>query len=98
MELPPRRISSGWLLYKSAKSACHIGNVLSCIKSKNLYTAYVQGSNFDLEYEVHIKVDNDNVIQKMDCTCPCTTLCKHEYATILYLRNKKNRKEKGPIM
>lgn len=72
--------------------------VLSCIKSKNLYTAYVQGSNFDLEYEVHIKVDNDNVVQKLDCTCPCTTLCKHEYATILYLRNKKNRKEKGPIM
>ncbi len=65
--------------------------VYSCIKSDNEYIAFVQGTDFGKEYQVNITMNYDNKIQKIDCNCPYSKNCKHEYATILYLRNMKKK-------
>lgn len=46
----------------------------------------VRGSNPYNDYKVEIKVDDNNNITSMNCTCPYEANCKHEYATILYIR------------
>lgn len=63
--------------------------VYNVVKNNNLYIGYVQGSNPIDEYKVTIKIDNNNDIISMSCTCPYESNCKHEYATILYIRNDK---------
>ena len=35
-----------------------------------------------------IRVDENDNIKSMNCTCPYEANCKHEYATILCIRNK----------
>ena len=62
--------------------------VYNCIKNEDTYTGYVQGSNPDDEYRVSIRVDENDNIKSMNCTCPYEANCKHEYATILCIRNK----------
>ena len=62
--------------------------VYSCNKSLNKYTAFVQGTEFGKEYEVNIIMNKNNKIQKIECNCPYPNNCKHEYATILYIRDK----------
>ena len=57
------------------------------IKNEDTYTGYVQGSNSSDEYRVTIRVDEDDNIKSMNCTCPYESNCKHEYATIMYIRN-----------
>lgn len=64
------------------------GMVRQCIKQNKKYIAFVQGSQIMDEYNVIIKVDNDNNIVSLSCTCPCTENCKHEYAVLLYIREK----------
>ena len=59
--------------------------IYSCIKTNNKYIAYVQGSEFGKEYEVEIEM-NGTIIKNMKCNCPYEENCKHEYATILWLR------------
>ena len=63
--------------------------VYNCIKNDDIYTGYVQGSNPSDEYRVSISVDEHDNIKSMSCTCPYEANCKHEYATILYIRNKE---------
>ena len=43
---------------------------------------------FGKEYEVNIIMNKNNKIQKIECNCPYPNNCKHEYATILYIRDK----------
>ena len=62
------------------------GNVIQVIKNKNFFIAKVKGSNY---YEVKINVDNDSKTLSCNCTCPCEFLCKHEYAVLLAIKNKK---------
>ena len=62
--------------------------VYNCIKNEDTYTGYVQGSNPSDEYRVTIRVDDNDNIKSMNCTCPYESNCKHEYATIMYIRNK----------
>ena len=62
--------------------------VYSLNKSLKKYIAFVQGSEFGKEYEVNIIMNEENKIQKMECNCPYPNNCKHEYAVILYIRDK----------
>lgn len=62
------------------------GNVIQVIKNKNFFIAKVKGSNY---YEVKINIDNDSKTLSCNCTCPCEFLCKHEYAVLLAIKNKK---------
>lgn len=62
--------------------------VYSLSKSLKKYVAFVQGSEFGKEYEVNIIMNEENKIQKMECSCPYPNNCKHEYAVILYIRDK----------
>ena len=66
--------------------------VYSCTKSLNKYTAFVQGTEFGKEYEVNIIMNKNNKIQKIECNCPYPNNCKHEYATILYIRDRYKNK------
>lgn len=50
------------------------------------YEAMVRGSDPYNDYKVEIKVDDNSNITSMSCTCPYEANCKHEYATILYIR------------
>lgn len=52
----------------------------------NIYFANVCGND---SYTVSIKIDEDKNILDLNCTCPCDFFCKHEYATILEIRNNK---------
>lgn len=61
--------------------------VYSCNETPNRYIAFVQGSDFAKEYEVKIEKNENGKIKSMTCNCPYPNHCKHEYATILYLRN-----------
>lgn len=63
--------------------------VYNCIKNEDIYTGYVQGSNPNDEYRVSIRVDEKDNIKSMNCTCPYEANCKHEYATIMYIRNNE---------
>ena len=62
------------------------GNVIQVIKNKNTFIAKVKGNNY---YEVKINIDNDSKTLSCNCTCPCEFLCKHEYAVLLAIKNKK---------
>ena len=61
--------------------------IFNCVKNGDTYIGYVQGSNPKDEYKVSIKLDENDNIKSMSCTCPYESNCKHEYATILYIRN-----------
>ena len=63
--------------------------VYSCNETSDGYIAFVQGSDFAKEYEVKIEKNESGRIKAITCNCPYLNYCKHEYATILYLRNKK---------
>ena len=65
--------------------------VLSCVKNDNEYIGFVQGSEFTKEYKVIIKMGREDLIEELECDCPFEGYCKHEYATILYLRDKFNK-------
>jgi len=65
--------------------------VLSCVKNDNEYIGFVQGSEFLSEYKVKVKLGRDDLIEDLECDCPYEGYCKHEYATILYLRDKFNK-------
>jgi len=60
------------------------GLVKNCIKTPDGYTAKVIGNS---EYNVKIRIDGDDI--EMLCDCPYYTNCKHEYATLLAIDNKK---------
>lgn len=66
----------------------HKQMVYSCNETSNRYIAFVQGSDFAKEYEVKIEKNENGKIRSITCNCPYPNHCKHEYATILYLRNK----------
>lgn len=66
----------------------HKQMVYSCNETSNRYIAFVQGSDFAKEYEVKIEKNKNWKIKSMTCNRPYLNHCKHEYATILYLRNK----------
>lgn len=63
--------------------------VYSCSETTNNYIAFVQGTGFGKEYEVKIEKNKQGRVKSMSCNCPYFDNCKHEYATILYLRNKQ---------
>lgn len=60
--------------------------VHQCVKTNDKYIAFVQGSQFGIEYEIVIGVDDDDRIRFMHCNCPYEQNCKHEYATLLHIR------------
>ena len=62
------------------------GNVSQVIKNKNTFIAKVKGTDY---YEVKITIDKDSKTLSCNCTCPCEFLCKHEYAVLLAIKNKK---------
>ena len=66
----------------------HKQMVYSCNETSNRYIAFVQGSDFAKEYEVKIEKNENGKIKSITCNCPYPNHCKHEYATILYLREK----------
>lgn len=66
-----------------------------CELTNSNYIAYVQGTDFSTEYKVVIAVNEENEIINMKCNCPYQNNCKHEYATLLYIRNQyKNERGK----
>lgn len=62
------------------------GNVSQVIKNKNTFIAKVEGTDY---YEVKITIDKDSKNLSCNCTCPCEFSCKHEYAVLLAIKNKK---------
>ena len=66
----------------------HKQMVYSCNETSERYIAFVQGSDFAREYEVKVEKNENGRIKSITCNCPYPNHCKHEYATILYLRNK----------
>ena len=64
--------------------------IYSCIQANNKYIAYIQGSEFGKEYEVEIEIDG-TIVKNMKCNCPYQDNCKHEYATLLWLRENLNK-------
>ncbi|MEG2564427.1 MAG: hypothetical protein RSA48_03290 [Bacilli bacterium] len=61
------------------------GHVINCIKTANSIYSFVEGNEL---YQVRM-VKNGNDYLRMSCTCPCDYPCKHEYATLLMIDNKK---------
>ena len=62
-----------------------------CELTNSKYISYVQGTDFSTEYKVFISVNKENEITDMECDCPYQSNCKHEYATLLYIRGKYNK-------
>ena len=62
-----------------------------CELSNSKYIAYVQGTDFSTEYKVVIAVNKENEITDMDCDCPYQSNCKHEYATLLHIRENYDK-------
>lgn len=62
-----------------------------CELSNSKYIAYVQGTDFSTEYKVVISVNKENEITDMDCDCPYQSNCKHEYATLLHIRENYDK-------
>ncbi|MBF0986889.1 MAG: hypothetical protein HXK72_00915 [Clostridiales bacterium] len=62
------------------------GNVSQVIKNKNTFIAKLEGTDY---YEVKITIDKDSKNLSCNCTCPCEFSCKHEYAVLLAIKNKK---------
>lgn len=67
--------------------------ILNCELSKSKFISYVQGTNFSNEYKVTISINNENEITDMECTCPYPYNCKHEYATLLKIRDKYGKEK-----
>lgn len=44
--------------------------VYSCNETSDKYVAFVQGSQFEKEYEINIEKCLNGNIKKMTCTCP----------------------------
>ena len=59
-------------------------NVIICQKINNKYTAKIKGSNHDY-HKVTIEFIDDDI--DMTCSCPCDFKCKHEYATLIRMKN-----------
>lgn len=62
------------------------GEVSKCFKTEDGYISKVAGS-YGEEYTIKIKEVEDGL--EMSCTCPYQDNCKHEYATLLTIDNKK---------
>ncbi len=62
--------------------------VHSCSNLGDKFVAFVQASDLNSEYEVKIYCDKKGNIGKMECDCPYPNNCKHEYATLKYIREK----------
>lgn len=63
------------------------GRVASCIRAGENGTDYfakVAGSCGN-KYEVEVSIAREGIL--VDCDCPCDFNCKHEYATLLAIRN-----------
>lgn len=58
--------------------------VIYCQKIHNKYIAKVYGS-YDNNYKVIIEFVGNTL--NLSCTCPCEFNCKHEYATLLAVKN-----------
>lgn len=61
--------------------------VISIVKNKSIYYAKVKGS-CNKNYYVKIY---DNFFLNYECSCPCEFPCKHIYATLLGIDDKKYR-------
>ena len=64
------------------------GRVFFLEKIMNSYYAIVGGKGL---YVVVIDYDEKNKTMQMYCSCPCEFYCKHLYATIMAIRNKRFR-------
>lgn len=73
-------------IIKRGEDYYKVGNVNQVIKNKNTFIAKVEGTDY---YEVKITIDKDSKTLSCNCTCPCEFLCKHEYAVLLAIKNKK---------
>lgn len=73
-------------IIKRGKDYYKAGNVIQVIKNKNTFIAKVEGTEY---YEVKITIDKDSKTLSCNCDCPCEFLCKHEYAVLLAIKNKK---------
>jgi|GEM_PF-817473 len=73
-------------IIKRGKDYYKAGNVNQVIKNKNIFIAKVEGTDY---YEVKITIDKDSKTLICNCECPCEFLCKHEYAVLLAIKNKK---------
>lgn len=73
-------------IIKRGKNYYKAGNVIQVIKNKNTFIAKVKGTDY---YEVKITIDKDSKTLSCNCDCPCEFLCKHEYAVLLAIKNKK---------
>lgn len=60
-------------------------HVLNVYKNKNKYIAKVEG-NSEKPYNVTIEVKEHDL--NMECSCPCTYPCKHEYAVLMAITDK----------
>lgn len=60
-------------------------NVIAVYKNNNTYYSQVSSDNGIDEYQVKIIEKKDGV--EMECDCPCSYPCKHEYATLLAIDN-----------
>ena len=58
--------------------------VIICQKINNKYIAKVSGSNYNYHKVTIDFIDGDI---NMSCTCPCNFNCKHEYATLITIKN-----------
>ena len=75
-------------IIKRGKNYYENGMVLSVIKSNNRYVAKVVGS-VDEPYTVNVEYDEEDDYYDYDCTCPCEYPCKHIYAVLMSIKNKK---------
>lgn len=75
-------------IIKRGKDYYENNMVLSVIKSNNSYVAKVAGST-NVSYTVNIEYDKDEDYYDYDCTCPCEYPCKHIYAVLMSIKNKK---------
>ena len=75
-------------IIKRGKDYYENGMVLSVIKSNNRYVAKVVGSA-DEPYTVNVEYDEEDDYYDYDCTCPCEYPCKHIYAVLMSIKNKK---------
>lgn len=66
----------------------------SCSKVDDKFVAFVQASDLNSEYEVKIYCDKKGNIEKMECDCPYPNNCKHEYATLKYIKEKYKKEDK----
>ena len=72
------------VIQKRGEDYYETGRVVSCVKDKNHFYAKVLGSD-DNCYDVSFHVHEYGV--EYDCSCPCEFPCKHEYATLLAIKN-----------